>query len=205
MSARPPAPPESSRRGIGAAVAVVLAGLVVGAGAVVLILPHWLTPTPPAGTAAPAAAAAVAEHRTIHAMLFYVSPDGGELVQSSREVPFGATPVEQVRRILEAEVGIAPAGQLSPIPAGTTIRSVFLSARGDAFVDFSKELVSGHSGGTLDEALTVFAIVDAVTVNLPDIHGVQILVDGQAVDTLVGHLDLRHPLGRSLEWVRKGQ
>jgi hypothetical protein len=30
---------------------------------------------------------------------------------------------------------------------------------------------------------------------------VQILIDGQEVDTLAGHVDLRRPLGKSLEWV----
>jgi hypothetical protein len=37
------------------------------------------------------------------------------------------------------------------------------------------------------------------------VSAVQILVDGKAVDTLAGHIDLRHPLERSLKWVRKGQ
>ena len=50
-----------------------------------------------------------------------------------------------------------------------------------------------------------YAIVNAVTVNLPDIAAVQILVNGKQVDTLAGHIDLRYPLGKALEWVRKGQ
>ena len=32
-------------------------------------------------------------------------------------------------------------------------------------------------------------------------EAVQILVDGKEVDTLAGHVDLRHPLTKSLEWV----
>ncbi len=70
-------------------------------------------------------------------------------------------------------------------------------------MDLSQEVVTGHTGGSLDEALTVYAIVNAVTTNLPDVTGVQILIGGKQVDTLVGHLDLRHPLKRSTEWVRK--
>ena len=30
---------------------------------------------------------------------------------------------------------------------------------------------------------------------------VQILIDGKEVDTLAGHVDLRRPLAKSLEWV----
>jgi hypothetical protein len=198
--APPPSPPA---RGLGVVIAVVVAGLIVGAGAVALVLPRWLTSPPAAET--DASALATSDTRRIHAMLFYVSDDGSELLPVSREVPFGETPVDQARAIVEAQVAAAPTGLTSAIPAGTTVRSVFLDGRGAAYVDLSREVVTGHTGGTLDEALTVFSIVNAITVNLPDIPAVQILVDGHAVDTLVGHLDLRHPLGRSLQWVRKGQ
>jgi hypothetical protein len=77
---------------------------------------------------------------------------------------------------------------------------VFITERGDAFVDLSGEVSSRHSGGSLDEIFTVYTIVDALTVNLPAIKRVQILVDGKEVDTLAGHVDLRHPLAKSLDW-----
>jgi hypothetical protein len=32
---------------------------------------------------------------------------------------------------------------------------------------------------------------------------VQILVDGHEVDTLAGHVDLRHPLTRTTAWVQE--
>jgi spore germination protein GerM len=137
--------------------------------------------------------------------LFYVADNGQELVPVSRPVLYGATPLEQARRIIEAAVEPAPEGQRSAIPEGTTVRSVFLAADGNTFVDLGGAIVTGHSGGSLNEALTVYAIVNAVTVNLPDIAAVQILVDGKQVDTLAGHIDLKYPLGKALEWVRKGQ
>ena len=78
---------------------------------------------------------------------------------------------------------------------------IFVADNGTAFVDLSKEAVTNHRGGSLDELFAVYAIVNAVTVNLPAVKGVQILVDGQEVDTLAGHVDLRHPLSRNMEWV----
>ena len=51
----------------------------------------------------------------------------------------------------------------------------------------------------------MYAIVNAVTVNLPDVTAVQILIEGKEVDTLAGHLDLRAPLAKGPEWIRKGQ
>src|SRR5579862_6711299 len=145
-----PTPPLPPRRGRSVAIAVVVSGLIVGAGAVALILPRWLA-SPPAGETTPSAAA-TSDTRKIHAVLFYVSDDGSELIQVSREVPFGETPVDQARRIVEAQVAIAPAGLTSAIPAGTTVRSVLLDAHGAAYVDLSREVVTGHTGGSLDEA-----------------------------------------------------
>ena len=60
---------------------------------------------------------------------------------------------------------------------------------------------AAHTGGALDEVLTVYTIVDALTTNLPAVTSVQLLVDGKQVDTLAGHVDLRHPLAKNLAWV----
>ena len=122
------------------------------------------------------------------------------LTQAQREVPFGATVPEQARAIVEAQ--LAPAAPLvSAIPAGVTVRGVFVTERGDAFVDLSADITARHPGGSLDEIFTVYTLVNALTVNLPAITHVQILVEGKEVDTLAGHVDLRHPLAKSLEWV----
>ena len=58
-----------------------------------------------------------------------------------------------------------------------------------------------HRGGSLDELFTVYALVNAVTSNVPEVTAVQILIEGREVDTLAGHVDLRHPLERNMKWV----
>ena len=69
------------------------------------------------------------------------------------------------------------------------------------YVDLSPELRQNHPGGTTNEILTVYAIVSALTTNLPAVTGVQILIDGKEVDTLAGHLDLRRPIERDPKWI----
>ncbi len=204
----PAAPPTSaswlpSRGQLWGLAGLGLAVLLFGVWLVSSRLPRILT-TPEGGAPAEDAAPAVTETRRIQAALFYVSDDGTSLMPVSREVVYGATPVEQARRILEAQIAPPPEGRLSAIPAGTALRSVYLTGTGDAYVDLGGAIVSGHTGGSLDEALTVYAIVNALAANLPGVSTVQILIEGQEVDSLVGHLDLRHPIGRALDWVRKG-
>ena len=68
-------------------------------------------------------------------------------------------------------------------------------------MDLSREVVTAHPGGSLDELLTIYAIVNALTMNLPAVTSVQVLVDGKEVDTLAGHVDLRRPLTKNVSWV----
>jgi spore germination protein GerM len=195
----PAAPPRTLKR------TMIIGALLLGLGLwlVLAMLPGILSRQPEEPAASPAADAADA--RRIQANLFYVSADGAELVSVVREVPFGATAAEQATRIVEAQVRTPTDGNVSAIPNGTKVRAVFLGAHGDAYVDLSSEVSIGHGGGTLNEALAVFAIVNAITSNLPDVTAVQILVDGKEVDSLAGHLDLRQPIGRASDWIRKGQ
>jgi hypothetical protein len=187
------------RRGLAVALLGVMTALVLGIAAMVLV-PRWLAPAtvevPRADTGTGPEAAG-----RIRASLFYVAEDGLHLTAVDADVPYGASPAEQVQALVEAQVLPAPAPLAQAIAEGTKVRQIFVTEDGTAFVDLSKEAVANHRGGSLDELFAVYAIVNAITVNLPAVKGVQILIDGQEVDTLAGHVDLRHPLTRNLRWV----
>lgn len=154
--------------------------------------------------AADVEAAPAPEEATAHitATLFYATAEGESLVAVRREVALAEGVVAQGREIIEAQLEPAPEPYLSPVPAGTTLRAFYATPRGDAFVDLSSELSTGHPGGSLAELLTVHAIVNAVTANLPAIQRVQILIDGREVDTIAGHIDIRRPLVRDVSLLR---
>jgi len=166
--------------------ALLLAGLIT----LFFVGPRWLSNPVPSG-AAPGAS--TAEARKIRAQLFYVDSDGEHLIAVEQEVPYGEGTVEQAKRILEAELATPPAQYLSAIPAGTTLKALYVTSKGEAYVDLSPELQKNHPGGTTSETLTVYSLVNSLTANLPAITGVQLLVDGKEIDTLAGHLDLRRP------------
>jgi sporulation and spore germination protein len=192
----------------------IAAVAIVGAWLLFYWLPRWRSqpaaPTVSSGTQAPPVPG-----RKITATLYYIAEDGMSLVGVQREVPFGEPVAEQARWIVETQLGPAPQPFAASVPAGTTLRGVYVTERDcaadapaasgcqrDAFVDLSAQARTGHTGGALDELFTIYAIVDAVTVNLPAISRVQILVEGKEVDTLAGHVDLRHPLEKNLKWVK---
>lgn len=153
---------------------------------------------------APSAPSTPKDAAHITATLFFGSPDGQALVPLRRDVPLATTVVDQGREILIAELAsMPPAPYVGVIPAGTMLRAFYVTERGDAFVDLSSEVVSAHPGGSLNELLTVYAVVNSVSANLPAVRRVQILVNGKEADTLAGHVDLRRPLTRDNSLVRE--
>lgn len=139
--------------------------------------------------------------RKIKARLFYVSDDGTRLNGVEREVPFGEGAVEQAREIIDAQIAPVAEPLVSAVPPGTTLRTVFITNRGEAYVDLSHDVSMAHAGGTLNELLTVYTIVHALTANLPAVNSVQLLVNGKEVPTLAGHVDLSRPLTKDLAWI----
>jgi hypothetical protein len=188
-----------------------LAALAVAAAAAWLLfvgLPRWAQPqvkdveadveTRPASETPSAAP-------KIKARLFYLSADGLKLQPSEQDVLLGTTAAAQARHLVEAQLAPPPATLVSAVPQGAVLKELFLTPRGEAYVDLSAEVVKNHSGGSLDEMLTVYTIVAVLTENLPSITRVQILIDGREVDTLAGHVDLRRPLSSATSWIEQPQ
>ena len=161
--------------------------------------PRWRSTR---AVAAPSPTAPAPPGRKIKARLFYVSESGTTLTGIERDVAYAENAAEQAREIVAAQVGGVAEPLVSAVPAGTTLRALFITDKGEAFVDLSREVAAAHPGGTANELLTVYTIVNAVTANLPAVKAVQLLVDGKEVDTLAGHVDLRRPLAKNLTYVQ---
>jgi hypothetical protein len=113
-------------------------GLVLVAGVLGYVmfvgLPRWGTSTSVRRTAAVATATPVIvpppPGRKIKARLFYVTEDGTRLTSVERDVTYGDSAVEQAREIVAAQIAPVAAPFVSAIPAGTTLRAVFISEAG---------------------------------------------------------------------------
>ncbi len=127
-------------------------------------------------------------------MLYFASPRGDRLEPETREIPIGNSVGEEMRQVM-TELAEGSSGSLAPtLPPGTRVRSVFVDTQGTAYVDFERALQENHPGGAGGELLTVYSIVDTLAANFDHITRVQILVGGERVTTLAGHVDIRQPL-----------
>jgi spore germination protein GerM len=184
---------------------IYLLAIVVAAAGVTWALMRIFLPKPSAAPAATVTAPAPTETAHITATLYYGSSDGRALVPVRRDVPAATSVVDQGRQILGVQFQDAPQPYVQVIPKGTKLRAFYVTERGEAFVDLSGDVVSAHPGGSLTELLTIYAIVNAVTTNLPAVQRVQLLVEGKEVDTIAGHVDVRRPLEGDATLVREGR
>jgi hypothetical protein len=63
------------------------------------------------------------------------------------------------------------------------------------------DLQRGMVGGTDSELLSVYAVVNSLALNLPEIRHVGFLIDGRVIETLGGHLDLRRPFPANTSYI----
>ena len=86
------------------------------------------------------------------------------------------------------------------IPEGTQVNEVYI-ADDIVYIDLSEEIFKNHPGGSSGELMTVYSIVNTLT-EIPPIKGIQILVEGNEMESLVGHVDISMPLLRDEDWIK---
>lgn len=135
--------------------------------------------------------------------LFFATPDADGLVREGREIDACGDQAACIQAVMQ-ELQNGPVGDFELIlPEAAPVPTV--SVTGDtAVLDLSRELVAELPDGSASELATVYALVDTIIVNFPQIRQVQLLVAGQKVQTLKGHIDIHEPLVQDLSHERKG-
>ena len=128
--------------------------------------------------------------------LFLLDPAALTLVPVKTERRLHRTELtKRLSQVVTALIQETPPNFRNTIPRGTLLNEAYIDTQQTAYLDFSSHLSDGHIGGTTAELLTITAILKTVFDAFPDdIKQVQILIDGEEVKTLAGHLNLSQPL-----------
>ena len=127
--------------------------------------------------------------------LFLFDPDSLETKAFKVELRLSRDMISRLKSIITALINATPTNFRNPIPRGTTLNGVYIDSQKTAYIDFTHHLVSGHIGGTTAEYITVSAILNTVFDAFPDeIKYIQILIDGQEVEEISGHINLSQPI-----------
>jgi spore germination protein GerM len=134
-------------------------------------------------------------------VLYFGGANGENLAAESREIEDCVEEADCISSTVQALVN-GPVSDLVPIlPAHAVVRGVAVDG-GTAVIDFSRELVTAHPGGSASELLTVYGLANTLAENFPHIRQVRILVEGEPVESLKGHVDLRGPVQADFSFSR---
>lgn len=129
---------------------------------------------------------------TIQKIVLFFGDENGNLTREARDIETCQDRTTCLRSLLE-ELFRGPINNLTPvIPEWTVINEVKLEGP-LAVVDLGKDFADALPSGSSAEMLAVYAIVDTICANMPEIKQVQITLDGNNQAHL-RHLDLSDPL-----------
>ena len=177
--------------------------IVIGASAVILVvvlalIVFWPKSPQPSPTPPPIATdidSLGLELSLQQSTLFFYDANALELTRHEVQLRLSQDTDKRLEEIVKALTETSPDDLINPIPKGTSLYAAYLDDHSTAYLDFSRDLADAHIVGTMAEFLTVSAILQTVQANFPDqIRRVQILIEGQEVDTLAGHIDISKPL-----------
>lgn len=124
----------------------------------------------------------------VNAKIFWASGPG-QLAPVEAELPLSADPVERSKQVLEALIE-KPTPAQRTLPPDTALLGFYILPDGTAIADFSDALVTEMPSGIASEQMAVDSIVETLKANAPSLRRLKILIHGQEVDTLAGHIDL---------------
>jgi hypothetical protein len=164
------------RRGVGRGWLIVL-GI-----ALLFIVALWLLRTKlPAGFGPSGRPTAATLMPSVGAFEFYFGdPSARGLQRELRYLVREEDRERQMRSVIAALLAGSLSGGLTPWPESVTLKSLFVTSGGVAYVDFDEALRTQAPPGEYAEWLLAASLTRTLCANFPEVRGVRILVNGEA-------------------------
>ena len=114
------------------------------------------------------------------------------LIPEDRYITKRKSPGDNVRELVVALIGGPNTDLVETFPKETDLRKVNVK-NGIAYIDFGKNLIDLHPGGSASEMMTIYSLTNTITINVPSVKKVKLLVDGRDLETVKGHIDTTKP------------
>lgn len=106
------------------------------------------------------------------------------------ELTLSNDPVLRSKQVLNTLLAGPVDAELRTLPPDALLLAFYLLPDGTAVADFSEALATSIPSGIVSEQLAVNSITRTLQANVPQVQRMKILIHGQEVETLAGHLDL---------------
>jgi spore germination protein GerM len=116
--------------------------------------------------------------------------DDSTLVPVTVELPLSNDPVLRSKQVLNTLFAGPVDADLRTLPPDAVLLAFYIMPDGTAVADFSEALATSIPSGIVSEQLAVDSIARTLEANVPQAQRLKILIHGQEMETLAGHLDL---------------
>ena len=134
--------------------------------------------------------------------LYFSDDDDELLIPEVREIYKTKDIINQAKQAIVELLKGPSEGLMPTVSKGTHLRELYIDKNGCAYVDFTEEISLNHPGGSWTEFITIYSIVNTLTINFPEIIKVQILIEGGSAQTLAGHIDISKPLTKNKQIIK---
>jgi spore germination protein GerM len=123
--------------------------------------------------------------------MFWASDeDESALSPITIDLALAADPVLRAKQVLNTLLAGPVSSDLRTLPPDAALLAFYLLPDGTGIADFSEALATSTPSGIESEQLAVDSIARTLEANVPQVKRIKILIHGQEVETLAGHLDL---------------
>jgi len=123
--------------------------------------------------------------------LFWLSDsDESALSPVIVDLPLSNDPVLRSKQVLNTLLAGPVDTDLRTLPPDAVLLAFYILPDGTAIADFSEAMATSIPSGIASEQLAVDSMARTLETNVPQIQRLSILIHGQEVETLAGHLDL---------------
>jgi len=127
----------------------------------------------------------------VKAKLFWASgADDGTLSAVTVELPLSNDPVLRSKQVLNTLLAGPVDTELRTLPPDAALLAFYLLPNGTGIADFSEALATSTPSGIESEQMAADSLARTLEANVPQVRRLKILIHGQEVETLAGHLDL---------------
>jgi hypothetical protein len=127
----------------------------------------------------------------VKAKLFWASgADDGTVSPVTVELPLSSDPVVRSKQVLNTLLAGPVDTELRTLPPDAALLAFYLLPDGTAIADFSEALATSIPSGIESEQMALDSITKTLQANVPQVRRLKVLIHGQEVETLAGHLDL---------------
>lgn len=127
----------------------------------------------------------------VKAKLFWLSDSDNSVVAPvTVELPLSSDPVLRSKQVLNTLLAGPVDVELRTLPPDAVLLAFYILPDGTAIADFSEALATSTPSGIASEQLAVDSMARTLEANVPEVKRLKILIHGQEVETLAGHVDL---------------